>query len=95
MPGPVINGYAFCDPAHQQEIRSAALSWVERNPYQVLLIPRLPMKPGDPSANLVINIAAIKASAAKERDYLSRPENLDNLRTTRARNDADEKYCWR
>jgi hypothetical protein len=32
LAGPVINGYAFCDVAKQQEIRAKALKWVVDNP---------------------------------------------------------------
>ena len=96
LAGPVINGYAFCDVTRQQRIRAEALEWVERNPYRTLFHPQLPgANPGDRRQNLADGLAEIRENAAKERAYLEDAANVEELRTTRAKNGANERYCWR
>jgi len=95
LAGPIINGYAFCDIANQQAIRAKALDWVENNPYDAIFMERLPAKAGNRKQALVEAVAMLRQSAAKESAYLQDPANVAKFRADRARNGADEKYCWK
>jgi hypothetical protein len=95
LAGPVINGYAFCDIAKQQEIRARATEWVVDNPYKALFLPQVPALPGDREQNLKRAVAEITQAAAKEREYLATPANVADLKAKRKENDADGKYCWK
>jgi len=95
LAGPVINGYAFCDVANQQKIAARALQWTIDNPYRALFLPQVPARPGDRAQNLDKAIVAMRASVAKERDFLSKAENVAQLRQQRRDNGVDEKYCWK
>ena len=95
MAGPVINGYAFCDVAKQQELRQKALKWVVDNPYNAMFLPQVPALPGDRQQNLKKAIASITNAAAKERDYLAQPANVAELKASRKQHDADTMYCWK
>src|ERR1044072_2120433 len=94
LAGPVINGYAFCNPAKQQVIRRKAMQWVIDNPYRAMFFPQIPARPGDRQANFKRAIAEIQTAVAKERDYLAQPANLAELTAKRKENNADAKYCW-
>ena len=49
----MINGYAFCDIARQQEIRAkATASGWSTIPYKAIFLPQVPARPGDRDANL-------------------------------------------
>jgi hypothetical protein len=95
LAGPVINGYAFCDPAKQQEARAKAAAWVEANPYQVMFMDRAPALPGDRAENLKRAIAQLKDGTAKEKAYFADAKLRDDFYATRKRNEADIKFCWR
>lgn len=96
LAGPFMNGYAFCDIENQKAIRAKALDWVEKNPYEAIFMERLPAKSaGDRKAALRRAFADVKASATKERDYLSNAANVAKIRSDRARNGMDEKFCWK
>lgn len=95
LAGPVINGYAFCDVANQQAQRAKAIAWVEANPYRAVFVDKLPSRKPDRMAALAEAVAAIKASAANESAYVSDPRNVAGLKATRAKNGADERFCWR
>ena len=95
LAGPVINGYAFCDIARQQETRAKALQWVVDNPYKAIFLPQVPARPGDRDVNLRKAVAEITAAAAKEREYLAKPANVAELRAKRKENDADGRFCWK
>jgi hypothetical protein len=95
LAGPVINGYAFCNPDKQQAIRRKAMEWVIANPYRAMFFPQIPARPGDRQANLKLAIAEIRTAVAKERDYLAKPANLAELAARRKENNADAKYCWK
>ena len=95
LAGPFINGYAFCDIANQQAIRAKALDWVENNPYEAIFMERLPAKSSNRRQALVAAHALMRDNAAKERAYLQDPANVAKLRADRARNGADDKYCWK
>jgi len=94
LAGPVINGYAFCDVAKQQKIAARALQWTIDNPYEALMLPQLPARPGDRAAKRDRAIAQLKAAVAKERAYLNDPANLAKFKAQRRENGADAKYCW-
>ena len=94
LAGPVINGYAFCDVANQQRIAARALQWTIDNPYQALMLPQIPARPGDRAANRDRALAQLKAAAAKERAYLAVPDNAAKFKAQRRENGADAKYCW-
>ena len=95
LAGPVINGYAFCNVAKQQELRQKALKWVVDNPYKAMFLPQVPALPGDREQNLKKAIAEITAAAAKEREYLAKPANVAELAAKRKQNDADAMFCWK
>jgi hypothetical protein len=95
LAGPIINGYAFCDIANQQAIRARALDWVEKNPYEAILMERLPARSSNRQQALVEAIAGLRASGAKETAYLRDAANAAKFRAERARNGNDEKYCWK
>ena len=92
--GPVINGYAFCDPARQQRLRAEALAWVEANPYQTLFLEQMPARPGDRRANLERALATLREDVRAEAAYLGQPANLAKIAAGRVESEADAKYCW-
>jgi hypothetical protein len=94
LAGPFINGYAFCDPAKQREIRREALSWVEQSPYQALFLSQLPARPGDRAANLRLAIAELREAVDQEYQYFEDPENLAEFTRVRQENNMDALYCW-
>ena len=94
LAGPVINGYAFCDPGKQAEIHRKALDWVERNPYAAMLMTKLPARPGERAANAARSLAKARASAAKESAYFADRGNVEEFFATRATTGAEGKYCW-
>jgi hypothetical protein len=95
LAGPSINGYAFCDPGKQRELRTKALRWVEENPYQVLFSEHLPARPGDRRANLQRALGRIRAGIEEERRYLEDPEKLREFTRVREANLVDVKFCWK
>ena len=95
LAGPVINGYAFCDVAKQQEIRAKAMKWVVDNPYKAMFLPQVPARAGDREENLKKAVAEITTAAAKEREYLANPANVAELKAKRKQNDADAMFCWK
>jgi len=94
LAGPVINGYAFCNMANQQKIADRALQWTIDNPYQALMLPQVPARPGDRTANRDRALAQLKTAHAKERAYLAVPANAAQFKEQRRANGADVKYCW-
>ena len=95
LAGPIVNGYAFCDIAKQQELRAKALKWVVDNPYKAMFLPQVPARPGDREQNLRKAVADITQAAAKEREYLAKSANVADLKAKRKQNDADAMYCWK
>ena len=95
LAGPVINGYAFCDIAKQQEIRAKAMKWVVDNPYKAMFLPQVPARPGDREENLEKAVAEISTAAQKEREYLAKPANVADLKAKRKQSDADAMFCWK
>ncbi|HEX5210599.1 MAG TPA: hypothetical protein VFW22_02540 [Pseudolabrys sp.] len=95
LAGPVINGYAFCDLAKQQELHAKAVAWVESHPYEVMLMAPAPALPGDRAANHKRAIANAKERAAKERAYFADAKTVEAFYATRKRNEADVKFCWK
>jgi hypothetical protein len=95
LAGPVINGYAFCDLARQQEAHAKAVAWVEANPYEVMFMARAPALPGDRADNAKRAVANAKARAAKEKAYFADAKNRDSFYATRKRNETDAKFCWK
>jgi len=95
LAGPVINGYAFCDLAKQQELRAKAVAWVESHPYGVIFMASAPALPGDRAANHRRAIANAKDRAAKEHAYFADAKTVEAFYATRKRNDADVKFCWK
>ena len=93
--GPVINGYAYCDPANQTALRAKALKWVEENPYGVLVMEQLPARADDRQAALATAIAGLHADAEKERAYLEDAVNLASFKAKRAENEMDARFCWK
>ena len=95
LAGPVINGYAFCDLAKQQELHAKAVAWVEDHPYGVMFMASAPALPGDRAANHERAIANAKERAAKERAYFADAKAVEAFYATRKRNEADVKFCWK
>jgi hypothetical protein len=95
LAGPVINGYAFCDPAEQAQINDKAIDWVESHPYQAMFIARLPALPGDRQENLKRAFAKFRQDAAQARAYLADAKNQAAFEATRKANQADIRFCWR
>jgi hypothetical protein len=95
LAGPIINGYAFCDLARQQELHAKAVAWVESNPYEVMFMTRLPALPGDRAANHKRALANAKVRASKERAYFDDAKNRATFYATRKKNEADAKFCWK
>jgi hypothetical protein len=95
LAGPVINGYAFCDPAKQQKQHAQAIAWVEQHPYEVMFMQRLPAQPGDRGQNHKRALANAKARAEKERAYFADAKNAAEFAAARRRNEADAKFCWK
>ncbi len=95
LAGPVINGYAFCDLAKQQETHAKAVAWVESNPYQAMFMERLPALPGDRAENAKRAIAHAKERATKESAYFADAKTRESFYATRTRNEADVKFCWK
>jgi len=95
LAGPVINGYAFCDLAKQQDAHAKAVAWVEANPYDVMFMDRAPALPGDRNANHQRGIANAKERFAKERAYFEDAKNRDAFLAGRKTNEMDAKFCWK
>lgn len=95
LAGPILNGYAFCDVDKQRETALRAADWTARHPYEVLLLPQIPARPGDRKENYQKALADLLAQVKRERDYLAVPENVGKLKAARAANDADQKFCWK
>ena len=95
LAGPVINGYAFCDIANQQKQQAKALQWVTDHPYKALFMTQVPALPGDRKANLAKALAELTSNVAKESEYLANPANVTQLKEQRAKNGADQKFCWK
>jgi hypothetical protein len=95
LAGPVINGYAFCDLAKQAELHSNAVDWVEDNPYQVMLIERLPALPGNHSENLKRALANTRERAVKERAYFADSKEREAYDAMGKANQDDVKFCWK
>jgi hypothetical protein len=95
LAGPIINGYAFCDLAKQQELHAKAVKWVEGNPYGVMFMAQAPVLPGDRAENAKRAIANAKERAAKERGYFEDAKNRDAFYAKRKQNDVDGKFCWK
>jgi hypothetical protein len=95
LAGPVINGYAFCDTAKQAAARSKALQWVIDNPYKVILLPKIPAPPGDRNERLAKTIEGLKRDVVREKEFLSKPENIENMKQGRAKSGALQRFCWK
>ena len=95
LAGSVINGYAFCDIANQQKQQAKALQWVTDHPYKALFMTQVPALPGDRKANLAKALAELTSNVAKESEYLANPANVTQLKEQRAKNGADQKFCWK
>jgi hypothetical protein len=95
LAGSIINGYAFCDLAKQSELHAKAVDWVERNPYEVMFMERMPARPGDRNANLRRAPANARDRLAQERAYFADSRNRDAFYAGRKAHDADAKFCWK
>ncbi len=95
LAGPFINGYAFCDISRQAAAHAASIDWVEAHPYQVIFSDKLPAYSDDRAASLAAAVANLRDSAAKEGEYLSDPDHLAAIAASRAKNEADAKFCWK
>jgi hypothetical protein len=95
LAGPVINGYAFCDLAKQKETHSKAVDWVAAHPYAVMFMDRAPALPGDRAENHKRALAKARADDAKARAYFDNPQTVEAFYSTRKRNEADVKFCWK
>ena len=94
LAGPVINGYAFCDPARQAELHRKAIDWVAHNPYAAMSMDRFTARPGNRAANAARALAAARSNAARESAYFADRANVAEFFQTRAQSGADAKYCW-
>ena len=95
LAGPVVNGYAFCDLATQKELHAKAIDWVVANPYEVMFMARAPALPGDRAENAMRAVANAKERAAKESAYFDDAKTREAYYSTRKRNEADVKFCWK
>lgn len=95
LAGPIINGYAFCDLAKQNEQHAKAVQWVETNPYEVMFMARTPALPGDRADNARRAVANAKERATKERAYFDDAKTREAYYVTRKQNEADVKFCWK
>ena len=95
LAGPTINGYAFCDLAKQKELHAKAIEWVVANPYEVMFMARAPALPGDRAENAMRAVTNAKERAAKESAYFDDAKTREAYYSTRKRNEADVKFCWK
>jgi hypothetical protein len=95
LAGPVINGYAFCDPAKQFAANIKAIEWVEAHPYSVVFMSQLAANEGDRTANLKKSISEQKAYAERERARFADPKFAEEFVATRRKNDAEGAFCWK
>jgi hypothetical protein len=93
--GPVIDGYAFCDLARQQEREDRAIAWVAAHPYKLLGYADLPALAEDRNAGIVAAIAQLRDAAANAKVFMAQPENVRRFAAERAQIDADALYCWK
>jgi hypothetical protein len=93
LAGPVINSYAFCDYEQQAVAARKAVDWVEANPYDLLLSPRLAARSGDRAENLKRSIASIRELALQERQFVTDPKNREVMEERRERNRVREQFC--
>lgn len=96
LAGPYINGYAFCDPEKQARINTAAIDWVEANPYLTIHAPGLAerVKPGGIEANIAKSIASIREAGAREAAQMADPAFREEFMAKRKANGMDVKFCW-
>lgn len=95
LAGPFINGYAFCDLDNQRAIRAKAVDWVEAHPYQAIFLEQLPARGPDRKALLADAVAKLRQGVAKEKAYLDDPAQAEAFKASRAKNEADAKFCWK
>ncbi len=93
--GPVIDGYAFCDLAHQEEREDRAITWVAAHPYAPLGYVDVPAVVDDRNAGIVGAIAQLRDAATNAKAFMAQPENVKRFAAERARIGADAKYCWK
>jgi hypothetical protein len=93
--GPAINGYAFCDIARQQAQEEKALAWVASHPYRLLESLDLPATADDRNAALGAALARLREAQMKAAKMLDNPETLAEMKSLRAHNQADERFCWK
>jgi len=94
LAGPYINSYAFCNIKKQQTIRNDAFNWVTLNPYQALFMEQLPAKEGNRKENLERSLNDIDESIKKFNEFLSNPQNVDELNLKRKQKDVDSQFCY-
>jgi hypothetical protein len=94
LAGPVFNSYAFCDLDSQQKAASAAVDWVEKNPYRAISLKQLPAKPGERDSNLKAAIALLRTNTRKEHEFLADPQNWAKFQQQRADNNVPAQFCW-
>jgi hypothetical protein len=92
--GQVINGYAFCNPEAQRQLRKRAFEWVRDNPYQAIFFPQLASPFSDREAALNEAINALEDIVRKEAEFLADNSNIERLKKVRSENGAHAKYCW-
>ena len=93
--GPAINGYAFCDLKQQQAQEDRAIAWTAKHPYRLLESMDLPSQVDDRNQALGEALGELQAKADGAKAFLAKPENLQEMKSLRAHNDADARFCWK
>lgn len=92
---PAINGYAFCNLAQQQAQEDRAIAWTAKHPYRLLESMDLPSQVDDRNKALGEALGDLQAKADGAKAFLAKPENLEEMKALRARNEADARFCWK
>ena len=92
--GPAMDGYAYCSIARQADDEDRAIAWVAAHPYKVLGYTELPAVSDDRNAALAAAVNHLRDAARKKKALLNDPATLAQLEQARARNHANERYCW-
>lgn len=91
--GETINGYAFCDPAKQQQTARRAIDWVEQNPYARIFDADMVALPGDKQENVQKTLARLREGQAKEAARVNDPAQWQEIKRQRIDKGIEQQYC--
>jgi len=93
--GPSMEGYAYCDTAHQKERDERAIAWVAAHPYAALGDTHLPARQEDRNAALVDAVSQLRQSFSRNQAYAATPEGQALIADARKQAQSDVRFCWK